>query len=129
MPVNSPFLIRHATPDDAAAIAAVHVKTWQESYQGIIDQNVLDGLSIEQRLPFRLKILQDTPEGHFVACFEDKIIGFCDAGPSRTDLAKGEIYAIYVLDAYKGIGAGYKLFTMASSYLSTQNLWPFLERL
>lgn len=31
------FIIRNATLDDAADIAAISVQAWQESYQGFID--------------------------------------------------------------------------------------------
>lgn len=123
---NQPLLIRKAIHSDAAAIAAVSIKSWQESYQGIIDQDILDNLSLEQRTIFRQKLFQEAPNGHFVACLEDKIIGFCDAGPSRYSLAKGEIYAIYVLNELKSLGIGYHLFTEAKSYLYNLNLRPFL---
>ena len=37
----SEFLIRAATLEDAEKIADIHIKAWQESYQGIIDQILL----------------------------------------------------------------------------------------
>ncbi len=131
MPPKFPSLIRQATLDDAASIAAVSVQAWQESYQGILDQTVLDTLSVEQRLAGRLKFFPKNSKGQFAACLGDAIVGFCDVGPTRTDrisskIAKGEIYAIYVLNAYKGIGIGHKLFSAAVSFLRTQELCPFI---
>jgi len=38
-----------ATVEDISQIAAVHVQSWRESYQGIIKQEILDELSVEQR--------------------------------------------------------------------------------
>ncbi|WP_274857053.1 hypothetical protein [Bacillus methanolicus] len=43
------MIIRKAVGDDAAQIARVHVKSWQETYKGLIDQNYLDNLKIEKR--------------------------------------------------------------------------------
>jgi len=33
-----PPTIREATPDDAPAIAAVHVRSWQAAYRGIVPE-------------------------------------------------------------------------------------------
>lgn len=131
MPPKFPFLIRQATLDDAASIAAVSVQAWQESYQGILDQSILDHLSVEQRLMGRLKFFPENSKGQFVACLGDAIAGFCDVGPPRTarissELAKGEIYAIYVLNTYKGMGMGHHLFSAAVSFLRSQELYPFI---
>jgi ribosomal protein S18 acetylase RimI-like enzyme len=123
---HNKFIIRNATLDDAADVAAISVQAWQESYQGIIDQAVLENLSVENRTLFRQKILQEQPYGHFVACIGNKIIGFCDAGTSRFEMAKGEIYAIYVLNAHKGLGVGFQLFCASKSYFQSQHLCPFL---
>ena len=43
-------MIRRANIDDAEAIAAVHVKSWQGGYAGIMDKEFLASLSVEQRL-------------------------------------------------------------------------------
>lgn len=41
--------IRWAGLDDARGVAIVHVDAWREAYPGLIDQSVLDGLSVDQR--------------------------------------------------------------------------------
>jgi ribosomal protein S18 acetylase RimI-like enzyme len=121
-------IIRKALEDDAEDIAKVSITAWQESYKGIIDQAYLDNLSstLEHRSTFRKKAFDENPEGHFVACLDNEIIGFCDAGQARFDCAKGEIYAIYVLNGYKGKSIGYQLFSAAKSYLASKNLAPCL---
>lgn len=128
---HPPFLIRQATLDDAASIAAVSVQSWQESYQGILDQDTLNSLSVEQRLKGQLKFFSEASKGQFVACLGKTIVGFCDAGPLRTarinsKIAKGEIYAIYVLNTYKDLGMGHGLFSTAVSFLHSQELCPFI---
>ena len=42
-------VIRAATATDAAAIAGIHVRSWQSAYRGMIDDDILDGLSVAGR--------------------------------------------------------------------------------
>jgi hypothetical protein len=92
--------ITHATPADAEDIARIHHAAWQESYKGIIDQSYLDALCYDDFLARRRRILNSpqTDGIHLVAKCPQSV-GFCDAGVSRTHGYKGEIYAIYVLNA------------------------------
>ena len=41
--------IRAAVGDDAPAIADVHVRAWQAAYRGIIEDEYLDGLSVDEQ--------------------------------------------------------------------------------
>ncbi|MFD0586338.1 hypothetical protein [Dactylosporangium darangshiense] len=41
--------IRRADVGDAAAIAHVHVQSWQSAYRGLITQDYLDGLDVGLR--------------------------------------------------------------------------------
>jgi hypothetical protein len=41
--------IRPATAEDAAGIAAVHVRSWQVAYRGQLPDALLDSLSVDQR--------------------------------------------------------------------------------
>lgn len=41
--------VRHAVHQDIPKIAEIHVKSWQTTYQGIINQDYLDGLNIKDR--------------------------------------------------------------------------------
>lgn len=43
------MIIRQAVFEDAAAIARVHVDSWRTAYKGVIKEEVLAGLSVEQR--------------------------------------------------------------------------------
>jgi hypothetical protein len=46
------FVIREASIEDAAAIADLHVRSWQAAYRGIVPDVILDGLSVEARRNF-----------------------------------------------------------------------------
>lgn len=107
--------IRRAIKEDAKGIAEVHVKSWQETYKGIVDQKYLDSLKAEDR--FRMWEAGLSSENKtgvvFVAENSDgQIVGFASFGPERTKRYKadGELYAIYLLEEYKGRKIGSKLF-------------------
>ena len=130
MKANSqiPISIRNAKLEDAEGIAIVHVKAWQESYKDILPQEYLEGISYGQRLELRKQILSinDPTNLILVAEYEGKIIGFCDAGKSRDlERAKGEVYAIYLLDAFKNQGIGKALWNRSIQHLVKHQLIPF----
>ncbi len=80
--------IRDATPDDAPAIAAVHVGAWQVAYRGQIPDEVLDGLRLETRERWwRIDWWKRAGGSHrlLIAQSEADIVGFAAAGPSRDD--------------------------------------------
>jgi GNAT superfamily N-acetyltransferase len=98
----SAFAVRDATVADARTIATVHVRSWQAGYRGIVDDGVLDGLSIDRReraWQERLTAPGDASRT-LVAERDGAVIGFCGlATPSRdadAAPATAEIAAIYV---------------------------------
>jgi hypothetical protein len=97
--------VREAVPADACAIARVHVDSWRTTYRGIVPDSVLSQLSYEEREPMWQGIL-DAAEGQafvYVAVDESgQIVGFASGGPERSGDPdyKGELYAIYIADAY-----------------------------
>jgi len=107
--------IRQARQEDAAEIAKVHVDSVRTTYAGIDPQDYLDKLSYEEftrswasRLsnPLSYVYIAEDESGH--------IVGFVSGGAEREGdpLYKGELYAIYLLQAYQGQGIG-RLLTRA----------------
>ena len=101
--------IRRATEKDITGIAHVHVETWRSTYTGIIPDEYLDSLTIENRTKNWQRNLRTLHSVIFVAENEAKeIIGFAAGGPEQTrdPYYQAEIYAIYILkhDQRKGIG-------------------------
>jgi ribosomal protein S18 acetylase RimI-like enzyme len=117
-----PIRIRRAGPEDASAIAIVHVRAWRAAYGGIVPDTVLAELSPEQRAEDTRSRLQaeGTDERTFVAETEGVVSGFVTAGPSRDPFADpgvGEVYAIYVdPDLWRG-GIGSSLLARAVTHL------------
>jgi ribosomal protein S18 acetylase RimI-like enzyme len=127
------MIIRKATASDAPAIARVHVDTWRTTYRGIVPDEALANLSYERREQvWRVAAAQSGQGGRglFVAEDAGQIVGFASGGPERTGdaLHKGELYAIYVLQASQGQGIGRLLAqqvgeALVSAELSTMLVW------
>jgi ribosomal protein S18 acetylase RimI-like enzyme len=104
--------IRPAVPEDARAIAEVHVRTWQAAYINIVPQPYLDGMSIDEReKAFREALTRGKTE-MWVAVEREQVIGWIGFGPSRDAGAPpdvGEIEAVYVLPEHWSTAAGREL--------------------
>lgn len=124
--------IRPALVTDAAGIARVHVDTWRAAYQGIINAEILDGLSVEQRTQRWLGQLEAPAPKSFLLVAEQagSVIGFASGGLERTDdpLYKGEIYGLYLRPENHRQGIGRRLveagvMTMLENGLPSMLIW------
>jgi GNAT superfamily N-acetyltransferase len=97
--------VRRARPDDADAIAEVHVRTWQAAYEHLFGAERLAGMDPARRAEHWRRWLAGG-ELTFVAEADGRVVGFVWVGTSRDDDAEGELYAIYVLPDSWGSGAG-----------------------
>lgn len=96
-----PLTIRSATMDDVAAIAEVHVRTWQSAYRGLLPDRALDAMDPSQRCPMWEQFLGAVPGAHpvLVAEGDERVIGFASFGSARDTEALAtefELFAIYV---------------------------------
>lgn len=110
--------IREALEQDARAIAAVHVRSWQDAYRGQLTDEYLDGLTVEDRLEQHRRSLAEPREGWRTWVVEDDgaPVGFAVTGPSEDADANdrtAEIYAIYLEPDKVGTGVGRRLFEHA----------------
>jgi ribosomal protein S18 acetylase RimI-like enzyme len=94
--------IRVATEGDAAGIAQVHVRSWQEAYAGIVPDTYLASLDADARITQWRTYLRSGPSEDiytWVALAGDRVVGFITVGPSRDEDARRgdrEIYSIYL---------------------------------
>jgi len=112
------LLIRDGVVDDADQVAGVHVRSWQAAYRGLIDQEVLDGLSIPERADGWRRNLSDplpTIIGILVAERDGEIVGWTSFGSGREEegAGDGEVYGIYADPAEWSTGVGRALLDAA----------------
>lgn len=105
------MIIRKADNGDAHGIAKVHVKSWKETYKGIISQEYLEGLNVDDRLLLWENILsspKDEAPVYVTVNNKGEIIGFASFGIERSAMqpTAGELYAVYLLEEYKRNGLG-----------------------
>lgn len=117
-------VIRDADVGDAPGIARVHVESWRTTYRGIVPDAFLDGMSYgESESRWRERLGErDGRVSTFVAEVSERIVGFAVGGPRRSEsLAEydGELYALYLLDEFRGTGIGRGLFGVAAERLSS----------
>jgi GNAT superfamily N-acetyltransferase len=100
----------------------VHVASWRHAYRGLLPDEYLEKLSVEEREAQRLVWFADPVprSGVLVAEVEGRIVGFASYGPSRDDDAPastGEVPAIYVEPSAMRTGVGRALLEAATAEL------------
>ncbi len=119
--------IRPAEIDDAAAIARVHVDTWQDSYQGLVPQSYLDSMTVQNRTFVWIRLLERRGPDFLTLVSEDhdrRIIGFVSAGAMRYNDARfqAEISSLYVMRSHQRSNHGRRLFLAAANRLAKDGL-------
>ncbi|MBI1773150.1 MAG: GNAT family N-acetyltransferase [Burkholderiales bacterium] len=108
--------LRRATVDDAQAIAAVRVESWQATYRGMIPDNYLDEMRIEDSMLQWRQILKAMAQAEdricvYVAESEGKVIGFASGMmlPEPKLGMQAELTAIYLRPAWQRSGIGRRM--------------------
>ncbi len=115
------FKIRRAAIGDERQIAAVHIRSWQEAYHGLIPQTYLDELpkELDERIDNWNKILTNPKRWAWVAEVSETIVGFVLFGPPRDQNRDNyiELGAIYLLAEKKKLGIGYALLSAGFNFM------------
>jgi ribosomal protein S18 acetylase RimI-like enzyme len=114
--------ITPATVECADEIARVHIRSWQAAYTGILDQEFLDTLGVEERAQRWRGILERAESQTLVARESDRVVGFISFGQSREKEPapnQGEIWALYADPDVWGQGIGCALIKQAMAGLRT----------
>jgi len=118
--------IRRARAADAPAIAAVHDAAWREAYRGIIPGRSLEAMIARRGPSWWLSAIRRGSR-LLVLEFDAEVVGYVSHGRNRVGAIPyaGEIFELYLLPAYQGLGMGERLFKAAredlaaNGYLST----------
>ena len=68
-------LIRNVELNDLRSVAEIAIRGWQTAYRGIVDDDYLNNLSIEENYQKRLKDYKEN--GFIVAEKNNEVVGFC----------------------------------------------------
>jgi GNAT superfamily N-acetyltransferase len=128
-----PWTLRRATGADAMAVAAVHVRSWQVAYRGIVPDAVLDNLDVAVRAA---RYTFDGPgpadPAAWIAVEGDAVLGFVVLGPCRDADRQGlgEVNSLYVDPDRWRSGLGAALMRRAEHELAARGfaaatLWVF----
>ncbi|MPZ52977.1 MAG: GNAT family N-acetyltransferase [Acidimicrobiia bacterium] len=106
--------VRNAFIDDADVIAKVHVDGWEATYRGVIDDDVLDRLTVTRRSQQWAEALaHNLPV--WIADHEGKVVGF-------TAVRADELSALYVSPEVYGQGIGTILLAEAERQISEDGI-------
>src|SRR5271165_808777 len=99
------ILVREALPDDAAAIASSHIRSWQVGYEGVISSDYLRSLDLDlsqRTVSWQTRIIGAEAERRLVLVGEvdGEVAGWLSGGPCRDidsgQSRLGEVYGCYV---------------------------------
>lgn len=133
--------LRKAILEDAAALGALHVASWRETYAGILPGEMLAELSADERGARWADILAAPDRigcAAVIVAEEDRtMIGFGACGRQHDQALvdagfSGEFGALYVLRSHQGRGIGRSLMSAKAKALSTAghiaaSLWVLRE--
>lgn len=124
--------VRRGRVEDAAGVALTHVRSWQEAYRGLIEQDYLDRLDPNARTPGIRDMLRHEPwpdGGTLVAERGGAVVGFVNFQPAPgADAGAAEIRTMYVRPACWRTGVGRALMgsaitTMVDAGYASALLW------
>ena len=111
--------VRDANEADARAIADVHVESWRWAYRGLLPDDLLAALSVDEREVAWLDAIRSDP-GSVLVAVGPAVVGFAGVGASRDDDAEagtGELLSLYVTESVVGTGVGAALLAAAQDRL------------
>lgn len=110
--------IRCAVPDDAAALADIHIRAWAVGYRGLLSEAAIEAVN-RRRMEQWPEFLRHSDLRHFVAELDGRIAGFIGICPYRDDDggSAGEVGGLYVAPDFWGRGAGTALLTFGVNEL------------
>lgn len=122
--MSAPISLRYARADDAAAIGEYHVRCWHTAYRGLIADEILDAMNVEENTERWSRFFAaDATEGgepHVVATIDGTAVGHVSVAPSRDHEAGqrvGEVVMAYVDPDHQRRGVGGELLAVAHRIL------------
>jgi ribosomal protein S18 acetylase RimI-like enzyme len=102
-------VLRAATDEDAAELAAVFVSSWRAGYPGIVDDAVIAGLDEQEVAGWLLPMESDAHRTVLAEGPDGSVLGWVRFGDDPDDAGRGHIYSLYVHPSAGGRGVGRRL--------------------
>jgi len=123
----------HAAPEDARAVAEIHVDTWRAAYASFVPADYLASLSVEDREAMWSECIATGAPELLVVKDASGVRGWLGFGQCRDEgsaEAEAEVWAIYVAPSAWSTGAGRSLWLRARELMLAQgftacSLWVF----
>ena len=124
------MLIRPTQKSDARSISRIYVRTWQDTYLGIIPYAYLTTMSISHHAQAFLNDLNSNHVISFIAEDRGRVVGFITGGYETTgdSIYCGEIFTLYVLKNYQRQGVGAKLVSALARQFNQIGIYSMLVR-
>lgn len=117
------YVIRKKERKDCAEIAHVVTVAWNETYKGIVPDEFLNGLYLneDERAINSYNNFDENDNHQFVLEVDGKVVGFVNVGSTdEKDYNNcGELHAIYIINGYKGYGHGKELYNAGVNELKS----------
>ena len=111
---------RRAEASDAFGISAVHDASWRQVYTGVIPHKALDTMVRRRDAKWWMRAIVNSTRV-IVLEAAGQIVGYATFGSNRVAALpqQGEVYELYLLPEYQGVGLGKKLFIAARQELAS----------
>lgn len=123
-------LIRKKQKTDCEGVQKVITLAWQQTYKGIINDEFLNALSLNEneRIEKSINSFDKNNINELVLEIDNKIVGFVKYSESKDKNfpGHGEINALYLLKEYKGKGYGKILFDKAKQELENMGYFKII---
>lgn len=110
------YFIRDVEADDLMQVAEICINGWKMAYRGIIDDEYLDSLDVNQKYE---RFKSNYKDGHFIVAINDeKVLGFCRYSDEYRDSDEFdcELCALYINLEDRGCGIGSALVNYVMNY-------------
>jgi ribosomal protein S18 acetylase RimI-like enzyme len=108
---------RRPQPDEAEALAALHVQCWREAYAAILPAELMATFTAEKRLPLWHKVIPGTTRFVLGAFDQSQPVGFVISGPCSEKYIEdqdGNLDTIYIASSHYRMGIGRELLGCAA---------------
>lgn len=110
------MIIRKANDSDILKISTLYIENWRKTYSGILSQNYLDNLTVENISKKWSEYLCIRGQQIFVAYEEHDFLGFVASKVDDTEVKCWYLDSLHVAEVARGKGVGTSLINTVGKY-------------